>query len=90
MIGCFVVLIAVLHADGVVVAVVLSVVQHNVSPVDDGERMTTSKNDILDHRWSLEKRGLAENYQPITNECAENYHPFTNEYPENYQPITNE
>ena len=36
----------VLHADGdgVIVAAVLSVLQHNVSHVDVGERMTTSKN----------------------------------------------
>ena len=43
MTGCLVVLVNyVLHADRVVVAVVLSVVQHNVSHVDVGERMITS------------------------------------------------
>ena len=70
MTGCLGVLVTyVLHADGVVVAVV---VQHNVSHVDVGERMTTSKNGRLMyvHRWSLESRGRAENIQPITNEWS--------------------
>ena len=82
----------VLHADGAVAAVVLSVDQHNVSHVDVGERMTTSINGrlIYVHRWSFESRGRAENYQPITNECANNYQPITNECTENYKSITNE
>ena len=48
MTDCLVVIVTyVLHADGVVVAVVLSVDQHNVSHVDVGEQMTTSKNGRL-------------------------------------------
>ena len=92
MTGCLVVLVIyVLHADGVVVAVVLSVVQHNVSHVDVGERMTTPKIGrlISVHGWSFESRGRAEKYT-ITNECIKNDQPFTNECAENYQLITNE
>ena len=63
--GCLVALVTyVLHADGVVVAVVLSVVQHNVSHVDIGEQMTNSKTAVL---YTFRS---AENYQPITNEWS--------------------
>ena len=71
--GCLVVLVTyVLHADGVIVAVVLSVVQHNISRVDIRERMTTSKNGRQIHvlRWSFESRGRPTNYQPITKEWS--------------------
>ena len=48
MTSCLVVIVtSVLHVDGVVAAVLLSVVQHNVSHVDVRERMTISKNDCL-------------------------------------------
>ena len=74
--------------DGVLVAAVLSVVQHNVSHDNVGERMTTSKNGrvIYVHRWLLGSRERVEN-QPITIKCAEN-ETITNECAENYQPIT--
>ena len=73
MTGSLVVLVTyVLHADGVVVAVVLSVVQHNISRVDVRERMTTSINGRQIHvlMWSFESRGCAEKYQPITKELS--------------------
>ena len=65
--------------DGVIVAVVPSVDQHNVSHVDVGERMTNSKNmrGIYVHRWKPGSRERVEN-EPITIECPEN-EPITNE-----------
>ena len=82
MTSCLVVLFTyVLRDDGVTVAVVVSVVQHNGSHVDVGQRMTTSKNSrVIDvYRWSFKSRGRAEN-QPFTKECATNYQPITNEW----------
>ena len=65
--------------DGFIVAAVLSVVQHNVSHADVGERMTTSKNMrvIYVHRRKLGSRERTEN-EPITIKCAEN-EPITKE-----------
>ena len=92
MTGCLVSLVIyILHAnDGVIVAAVLSVFQHNVSHDNFGERMTTSKirRVIFVHRCTLGSRERAEN-EPITIKCAEN-EPITNECAENYQPITKE
>ena len=88
---CLVVLVTyALHADGVVVAVVVSVVELNGSHVDVGERMTTSKirRVIYVPRWSLGSRERAEN-EPFKIKFAEN-EPITSECAENYQPITNE
>ena len=60
MTGCLVDLVTyVWHADGVVVAVMLSLVQHSVSHVHVGERMTISKNGRL-RGSSLKLRGRAE------------------------------
>ena len=56
MTGCLVALVTcVLHAENRFVAAVLWVVQHNVSYVDVGERMTTSKTGrvIYVHKTSL-------------------------------------
>ena len=74
---------SVLHADNRVDVAVLRVVQHNVSHVNVGERLTTSKSGrlIYVHSWMIGSRERAENepmtikyaesYQPVTNECAE-------------------
>ena len=71
--GCLVALVSCnLHADNRVVVAVLWVVQHNVSHVDVGERMTTSKTGraIIVYKWTLGSRGWVEN-EPMTIKCAE-------------------
>ena len=73
MTGCLVALVTcVLHADNRVVVAVPWVVQHNVSHVDVGERMTTSKNGRLRyvHKWTLGSRERAEN-ESMTIKWAE-------------------
>ena len=70
MTGCLVALVTcVLHAENRFIVAVLWVVQHNVSHVDVGERMTTSKTGrlIYVHSWTLWSRGWVEALQTITN-----------------------
>ena len=66
---CLVALVTcVLHAVNRFVVVVLWVVQHYVSHVDVGERVTTSKTGrlIYVHKRTLGSRGWVETLQPIT------------------------
>ena len=80
--GCLVALVTcVLHAENRFVVVVLWVVQHNVSHVDVGERMTTSKTGrpIYVHKRTLGSRGWVETLQPITTRqpCTVTLQPIT-------------
>ena len=80
--GCLVALVTcVLHAEHRFVVVVPWVVQHNVSHVDVGERMSTSKTGrlIYVHKRTLGSRGWVKRLQPITTRqpCRVTLQPIT-------------